>query len=157
MMKKTLLTLALFFLFFVCFLPLPVHAQSPTLESFSATGTIAGVGTTASISLPSGVVAGDLLVACVAGGGADTSNMSAAGWTHVITAGGGGTSSKISMLYRFWQPGDSNPAVFTISSSTPLAIRRGSMWRISGVNATPSDATPSLRVSGASTSRDQYQ
>ncbi|EKD47539.1 MAG: hypothetical protein ACD_66C00017G0001, partial [uncultured bacterium] len=152
LLKKVLIT-TFSFLLFSSYMPTPVLAQSPALESFSSTGSISGIGTTLSISLPSGVISGNLLVACVAAAGNDTSNMSAAGWTHVITAGGGGTNPKIGMLYRFWQPGDNDPAVFTISSVNNLAARRGVMWRISGADASPSDATPSSRVSGATTSR----
>ncbi len=153
MLLKKILAITLLFSLFSAYLPTPVQAQSPTIESFTSTGTITGNGTTLSVNLPTGVSAGDLLVACVAATGNDTSNMSASGWTHVITAGGSGISPKVGMLYRFWQPGDSSPAVFTISSTNNLAARRGVMWRISGADATPSDATPSSNVSGTSTSR----
>ncbi len=83
-LKKSLI-FVLALTIFTYFIPSPVLAQSPTIESFSSTGTIAGGGTTLSINLPSGVQSGDLLVACVAASGSDTSDISATDWTHVTS------------------------------------------------------------------------
>lgn len=152
MILKKLLASILFFTSFMCGLPTPVLAAAPVIESSSATGTISGVGTTISVSLPASVSAGDLLVACVTGAGNDTSSVSANGWTHVVSAGGSGSTPKVSMLYRFWQQGDNNPAVFTLGTNIH-STRRGMMWRISGADASPSDATPSSRVNSSSSSR----
>lgn len=155
-LKKLLaisLSLLLLFSFAFSYKATPVHATSPTIETYTATGALSGPGTSVSIDLPTGVSSGDLLVACVAAAGSDTSDMSATGWTHVITAGGGGTSPKIGFLYRFWQSGDSDPAVFTVGS-TAMALRRGVIWRISGADASPSDTTASSNVvSTSQTSR----
>ncbi len=118
---------------------------TPNIDSYSSAGSIGGSGNTVSLSLPSGLTSGDLLVACISGnvGAGETAEVSASGWTHVATVGGS-SSNKIGMMYRFWQPADSDPVVFTLSSGSASA-RRGMMWRISGANASPSAATPSTR------------
>jgi len=126
-------------------LALPIHVfAQPTIAASAHSGALGGApSTTVAVDLPSGTTTGDLVVACVSGGvsATDTSDMSASGWTHVLTVGGATTAApKLSFLWRYWQSGDANPFTVTIGTQTN-SNRRWTTWRLTGAHATPSAGT----------------
>ena len=114
----------------------------------ATTGTT--TGTSLTISKPSGVVAGDVLLANIAVYGDNTTAPSSAGWTLVQGADLGGATARYgAVLYKVASSSEPASYTFTLGVGTTNAI--GTIVAFSGVDvsgATPFDAVGAI-VTGA--------
>lgn len=78
--------------------------------------------TGATLTIPAGVQAGDLMIAFAFRSGSNTAPSLPSGWT-AIENGGANTCSQ-RLAYRLWQSGDSNP-VFTNATAGQIAVYSG--------------------------------
>lgn len=133
----------------------PVAAQ-PTYQTLS-TATAVGPAFTINGTDPSGVSAGDLLVACVSATMStnDTTQVSSPGWTHVATIGGT-ANAKIGMLWRAYSSGSPGPYTFTLAAAGTPSQLRATVIRISGADTSaPSSATAAGTAQNGSNSTNR--
>jgi hypothetical protein len=145
---RGLLVVALALATSVVFLITPGLASSAIAQRGAATIANANA-TTLSIAKPTGVVAGDLMIAQITergGNATDFANLS--GWTSV-TAGtdfeGGGAHHRVALLYRVATSADSSVSSYTFSlvSSGGGVNASGAIVAFSGVDTSnPFDVTP---------------
>jgi len=129
---------------------------TPTSAAVAQRGT-ATTGTTTNTSLtiskPSGVVAGDVMLVSIAQVGNNSVNPTYAGWTAVAGANlGGNPKSRGSVLYKVADGTEGSTFTFTLGSGTTGAV--GSMVAFSGVDtsgATPFDVSPGTILTANST------
>ncbi|HUZ15830.1 MAG TPA: invasin domain 3-containing protein [Gaiellaceae bacterium] len=124
----------------------PGLASSAIAQRGTATTANANA-TTLTINVPTGVAAGDVMIAEITDrGGTTTTFPSLSGWTNVTTPvdfEGGGAHHRVALLYKI--AGSSEPSSYTFSLGATNANAAGAIVAFSGVDtsgATPFDVTP---------------
>ena len=127
-----------------------VNAPAPIARQGISTTVNTTATTSVTIAKPSGTVAGDMLVSCLASNGTKVSSTGVpAGWTQ-IAAVLQGTSTRAFGYYKV--AGASEPASYTWTLNASVA-NSGGIARYSGVSATtPVDGTPQSASGTAATS-----
>lgn len=97
--------------------------------------------TSAVIPYPSGITAGELLLATVADSGSTAPNTNPGGWTLALAQAGPSSSPSMAVWYKIATGGEGGSVTFTTNATAGRVT--GIMTRWSGVdNTTPMDATP---------------
>jgi hypothetical protein len=105
----------------------PAGAGNITLTagtSVESTGSV----TSTTVTLPSGLVAGDYTIIVVSLNATTGVITTPSGWTNILasTQATASTSDVLAIFYRKWQSGDTNPAVTTTSgrvAATPIRVQ----------------------------------
>lgn len=137
------------FLISSCLFLLTITGYSQITLQGSATSATSINSTTLTITKPSGVVSGDLLLVNISKVGNDTEDPTLDGWTLIAGADlGGGTARRGSVLYRIADGTEGSDFTFNLGTGTSSAV--GAMVAFSGVDGNnPFDATGTLTVRNA--------
>lgn len=154
-MKKITLNCKKLFLTFSILLISALSYSQIALRGTAMTAT--GSGTTLTITKPTGIAVGDLMIANIAKGGDNTTAVTSTGWTLIDgrSLGGSGTQRYGAVLYKIAVAADVSAAnyAFTLGASTDSSV--GAIIAFSGIDSTnPFDVTSgvlSLSNSAAAT------
>jgi hypothetical protein len=135
------------------FTPTPTPTPTATIFQRGSATTADGNGTSLILAKPTGVVAGDVMIAnIVLRGGTATQFPSLSGWTNVTTPvdfEGGGAHHRCALLFKV--AGASEPSSYTFTW-TGNANNAGAIVAFANVNtSTPFDVTPGNYTTGTGT------
>lgn len=119
----------------------------PTIAATATSAKTSGISSTVTVALPTGIVAGNLLIAAVVNGGGASLSWPA-GWTELFDQNGGTAGQ--SAAYRFADGSEGASINCTLSGASAIAAMAA--WRITGHHAsTPPEVGTPPAVSSTST------